>query len=154
MVAIHILLSAVIRHLQDDGHNANCLISITQAQIVQFWWNAICKCTVGTRKRPRDQTRNGNWQPGAIWDPVDGRILEIHFRSNPRWPRAYHSARVALVCDPHSHHLCSRFEVDGDMWNQKQWPYASMNAYSVSQKSSPQKLFAIFSLRLSIFPWN
>ena len=26
--------------------------------------------------------------------------------------------------------------------------------YSVSQKSSPLKLFAIFSLRLSIFPWN
>jgi len=27
-------------------------------------------------------------------------------------------------------------------------------AYSVSEKSSPLKLFAIFSLRLSIFPWN
>ena len=52
------------------------------------------------------------WTYGALCDTVDGRIWKIHFRSNPKWPTADQSVRVALVFDFHSHYrqLCHKIE--------------------------------------------
>jgi len=89
---------------------------------------------------------------------IDSDILFIPFRNFlgvrkcEIWPRC----STAVASDT----LRFRNEVidlkcESQVLNDNNWPMIFSNfIYTVSQKRSFLKLFAIFSLRLSIFPWN
>ena len=81
------------------------------------------------------------WRADALWDPGVWELLKIHFLSNPRWPTAGQSAKVASVSVSHSHYRISRFEMERYMWNLKQWVMCRLISIVVT---SPNLVFAPF----------